>query len=441
MKRILMLLLLLPLCLTRAAEPKTPFTQLDVKDGQTVLFLGDSITHQCLYTQYIEDFFYTRFPGRRINFVNAGISGDWAIDALERWTGDVAVHKPDFVTVLLGMNDGSYQGYRQPLFEQYERDMSEIMDRLAKMGATAILMGPSMYDTRVSREKPPGWVLGHPERTAEDVTNYYAPLLAYFGAWVRDQALYRGMGYVDMLTIMNNITRIQRVEDPSFTMIPDAVHPSPDGQAVMAFAMLDQMQVKKSVSAINALRPRGAWKVSAGKDEVSAIEGDENTLAFSFKAASLPWVLPEEAQSGYGYVKAGHKLSNERVRVQGLAPGKYLLKIDGTPVGTYSHSQLGAKVELQSNAKTPQYQQALEVARLNKARNVLVKKIRNRWGQLRSRYHRPWREGEKPEGYEAFKAKFDTDIAALFEQVKAATDKIYVANQPVARRYEVNPAP
>jgi hypothetical protein len=33
---------------------------LDLKDGDTLVFLGDSITHQCLYTQYIEDFFYTR---------------------------------------------------------------------------------------------------------------------------------------------------------------------------------------------------------------------------------------------------------------------------------------------------------------------------------------------------------------------------------------------
>ncbi|MFT7515030.1 MAG: lysophospholipase L1-like esterase [Candidatus Omnitrophota bacterium] len=440
MKKILLTLSLLCIAAAQAEDPKKPFTHLDVQDGQTFLFLGDSITHQCLYTQYVEDFFYTRFPDRRINFVNAGISGDWAIDALERWEGDVAVHKPDIATVLLGMNDGSYQGYRQPLFEQYERDMSEIMDRFTKLGTTTILTGPSMYDTRQSRKKPPSWVLGHPERTVEDVTNYYAPLLAYFGAWARDQALYRGMGYVDMLTIMNNVSREQRAKDPDFTMVPDAVHPDPNGQAVMAFAILDQMHVDKSVSAVNASRAKGNWRVTAGEDEVTDVSGDEKSVHFTFKASALPWVLPEEAQAGYGYVNAGHKLSNERIRVQGLAPGKYDLKIDDTTVGTYTHSQLGAKVELQANVATPQYQQALKVAQLNKERNVIVKKIRGQWGKLRSKYHRPWREGEKPEGYEAFKAKMDKEVADLFEQVAAATEKIYAAAQPVPRRYVLTPA-
>ena len=41
---------------------KSPLDKLDLKDGDSIVFLGDSITHQCLYTQYIEDFFYTRFP-------------------------------------------------------------------------------------------------------------------------------------------------------------------------------------------------------------------------------------------------------------------------------------------------------------------------------------------------------------------------------------------
>jgi len=56
-----------------------------IVDGDTVVFLGDSITHQCLYTQYVEDYFYTRFPGKRIHFHNAGVGGDRAANALARF--------------------------------------------------------------------------------------------------------------------------------------------------------------------------------------------------------------------------------------------------------------------------------------------------------------------------------------------------------------------
>jgi len=37
-----------------AAVPKG----LGLKDGDRFIFIGDSITHQCLYTQYVEDFFH-----------------------------------------------------------------------------------------------------------------------------------------------------------------------------------------------------------------------------------------------------------------------------------------------------------------------------------------------------------------------------------------------
>ena len=36
----------------RAADLKSPLARLDLKDGDGIVFYGDSITHQRLYTQY-----------------------------------------------------------------------------------------------------------------------------------------------------------------------------------------------------------------------------------------------------------------------------------------------------------------------------------------------------------------------------------------------------
>ena len=90
-----------------AQEFKSPHTKIELTDGDTLVFLGDSITHQCLYTQYVEDYFYTRYPKMRLHFRNAGVGGDRASDALVRFDDDVAAFKPKYVTILLGMNDGS----------------------------------------------------------------------------------------------------------------------------------------------------------------------------------------------------------------------------------------------------------------------------------------------------------------------------------------------
>ena len=79
-----------PAARRREPESSRSLDRLELKDGDTLVFLGDSITHQCLYTQYVEDFYYTRYPKMRVHFHNAGVGGDRAQDALDRFDGDVA---------------------------------------------------------------------------------------------------------------------------------------------------------------------------------------------------------------------------------------------------------------------------------------------------------------------------------------------------------------
>ncbi len=437
-RSLLTVMLLVSFACKLAAESPKPVTTIDLQDGDTFVFLGDSITHQCLYTQYVEDYFYTRYPDRKIRFYNSGVSGDKAGDALSRFQGDVADQKPKYVSVLLGMNDGSYRHFDRETFDRYETDMTHVLEKIAGINATAILMGPSMYDSRVSVSKPPRWVAGNPEQVAE-VTGYYAPVLAFYGAWVRDQATHRGLGYVDMQNTMEQLTRAQRVKDPDFTMIADAVHPDANGQAVMAFAMLEQMSANRQVSGVTATKVKDKWRVVAGKDKVVDIEATADSLSFTFTASSLPWVLPPEAQLGYDITKAGHKLSNERLRVLGLKPGRYDVLIDGTKIGTYPHSTLAAKIELQANNKTPQHQQALAVANLNKERNdKAIHPLRGKWAQHRNRFLRPGKTDT--DEYKEYLVDFAKETAALNALAAEYEAKIYAAAQPVPRKYQIIPA-
>lgn len=64
------------------------------KDGETVCFLGDSITAGGRYYNVISDYYLTRFPERTIRFVNAGRSGDSAGGSLKRLQEDVIEKKP-----------------------------------------------------------------------------------------------------------------------------------------------------------------------------------------------------------------------------------------------------------------------------------------------------------------------------------------------------------
>src|SRR5579864_5477286 len=106
-----------------------------IHDGERVVFLGDSITEQRLYTTYIEAYALTRHPEWKLWFRNVGWGGDtsWlrqrshpdetklfaADEATQQQMVETAVKrglerdvlplKPTFVTVNFGMNDHSYQ--------------------------------------------------------------------------------------------------------------------------------------------------------------------------------------------------------------------------------------------------------------------------------------------------------------------------------------------
>jgi len=221
---------LLPSLTAAADDLRSPVAKLELEAGDSIVFLGDSITHQCLYTQYVEDYFYTRFPHMRLKFHNSGVGGAKAWDALERFDRDVAAYKPKYVTVLLGMNDGRYQPYNEEIFQTYYKDMTELIARLKATGATPILMTPTMFDARAARMRNPK---RNPASTA-----LYNSVLTYYGTWLREVAVESGFGFVDMYGPLNNLTLGQRKTDPKFTMIRDSVHPDPPGQLVMAYAIL-----------------------------------------------------------------------------------------------------------------------------------------------------------------------------------------------------------
>ena len=194
--------------------------------NERIVFLGDSITHQCLYTQYVEDYFYTRYPSMKLHFYNAGVSGDIAADALRRFDGDVAAQKPTWVTILLGMNDGSYQQWNADIFARYERDMTTLMDKLQGLGATIIPMKPTMYDIRAYHDRKPGeWK--HPSDPAGAAA--YNAVMAYYGAWLQQAAMDRGRGVIDLYAPLNEYTVAGRKSDPHFTIISDAIPPGPAG--------------------------------------------------------------------------------------------------------------------------------------------------------------------------------------------------------------------
>ena len=412
---------------TPAQSSAQTYTELDLKDGDRLLFLGDSITHQVQYTQYVEDFIFTRFPHLNIEMRNAGVSGDKAGDALLRFDEDVAAFKPTHVTVLLGMNDGSYQHFNHDIFATYERDMGLLVDKLEALDAKVVMMGPSLFDTRVAQNRPPSWIRGDEQVSA--MKRYYNAVLGFYSAFLREEAERRGHGYVDMIAPMARITFEQRSENPDFTMIGDAVHPGSSGQAVMAASIIEQMGLGGNTWAADVQKTRNGWVVIGENADVSGLKGASASVSFKMQPKSLPWVLPAEARPGYEMYGASEKLSAMVLRVTGLEPGQYAVHINGELVDTLRSHSLATGVNLNDYQNTPMFEQAARVAQLNKQRNERgVKVLRDTWGRRRNRDRQraagadtttdDWREWERSFANGVAQAKAVSE--ELLPQIKEA---------------------
>ncbi len=430
-----------------AEDLPAPLDKMVLEDGDTIVLLGDSITHQCLYTQYFENYIYTRFPNKRIRIHNAGVGGAKAWDALQRFEKDVAAYKPKYVPILLGMNDGRYTPFNQEYFETYQQDMAKVIDKIKAIGATPILMTPTMFDARARRMNP----RGNPDEAS---ISQYNAVMAYYGAWVREVAVHSGYGYVDMYGPLNQLTVNQRKQNPKFTMIKDAVHPNEPGQVVMAFAMVNDLGLPRGLSSIRIQNRQGKGiqaKATGGK--VTDLKETEDGLEFNWLADSLPWVLPANADLGVSLTKLGHKLTREALEIHDLKPGYYRLAIDDQEIGIFHSTVLERHIELQGNKQTPQYQQAAKVAELNAVRNNgPVRKLRGEWsrfqGYARTLAAKPEEDPAALEAWEKKIAAYKKQIDTMDQRVEQANaearkieDEIFKINQPVCRKFSLKRVP
>ena len=94
------------------------------KDGDRVVFFGDSITAGGNYHRYL--------PDADIRFFNAGVGGDNSHNAAMRFADDVATRRPTAISVMFGMNDFGFRCYNDTETEKNLREES------AKRGATLV---------------------------------------------------------------------------------------------------------------------------------------------------------------------------------------------------------------------------------------------------------------------------------------------------------------
>jgi lysophospholipase L1-like esterase len=389
-----------------------------LKDGDRVVFYGDSITDQRLYTTFVESFVLTRFPERKIDFVHSGWGGDrvtggggGTIDV--RLQRDVLTYRPTVVTIMLGMNDGRYRAHEPDIFQTYSSGYEKIVTALkTALPQTRItLIRPSPYDD-VTR--------------APLFEGGYNSVLVRYGDFVADLARRSGVDVADLNAPVAAALEKAKAADPEVAqkIVPDRVHPAAGGHLLMAAALLHSWKAPALVTAVEI--DAAARRVTAAENTAVTLDAGEN-LAWTQVDRALPmpvdWKEPvlSLAVRSSDFVSA---LDWQPLRITGLAAPRYVLRIDSQDVGTFSKEELATGINL-AMFPTPMLRQALGVHALTLKHNNIHFV---RWRQVQVPL-----ETENVPSRQGALAALDNLEAELVTLQRAAA-------QPKPHRFELQPA-
>jgi lysophospholipase L1-like esterase len=329
-----------------------------LKDGDTVVFYGDSITDHRLYTAFTEAYVATRFPQLRVRFINSGWGGDEVTGGAGgpisvRLQRDVVAYQPTVITIMLGMNDGHYGPFDPAAFQAYCNGLTSIVQTLrqALPQARITVMEPSPYDDIT---RPPRFKGG------------YNAVLVRYGQFVRELAKRERLGIADLNTPVVLALRKAQIKDPKLAqqIIPDRVHPALAGNFLLAEELLKSWNAPAIATAVD-LDAASAVGSRAENAEVSALEAD-NILRWTQLDKALPMPVEWKDPASKLAVEASDfmtAINRETLRIRNLPAGEYNLRIDGEIVGRFTARKLAESINL-AGLDTPMSKQATEVLRL-----------------------------------------------------------------------------
>jgi lysophospholipase L1-like esterase len=335
-----------------------------LKNGDRVVFYGDSITDQRLYTTLTETYVLTRFPKLDITFVHSGWGGDRVtgggggpIDL--RLKRDVFAYKPNVVTIMLGMNDGSYRSFDQGVFDTYANGFQHIIDSIRSTlpGVRITVIQPSPFDD-VTRD--PNFEGG------------YNAVLVRYGKFLADLAAKGSLNLADLNTPVVSALEKAKAADAALArrIIPDRIHPGAGGHLLMAEALLKSWNAPAVVTsvAIDAVNQRVE---NSQNTEVTELQSEGGGLTWIEADRALPMPLDQKDGAFMLAVRSSdfmEAMNSQPLKVTGLKAAQYTLSIDGEKVGTFTQQELAEGLNLASLA-TPMAAQAAAVHALTLKHN------------------------------------------------------------------------
>ena len=353
------LLVLVPMSLTSAAN-------FALRDGDTVVFLGDSITAARSYGKMVENYTLLRFPQRKVRFVNAGIGGDTAAGGLKRIERDVFAHKATVLIVAFGTNDIGWGVYADDEHKQtYLNAVKGIVSECRRRDVRVYICSAAVTGA-------------DPEKSEESFLQKMCD---------EGMALSKSLGG-DAIDVQRTMREIQKrvvqsnanIKDSSKhnTMhLADGTHLNELGQFAMAYAILKGLNAPAEVSSATLDAAEGKVLAATGCS-VTEVTRADNRLEFTRLDEGLPFNYGIFFALHFRFVPAPAELNQYLLTVKHLPEGRYDLTVDGRGVGTFTAKHFADGLNIASHTANgwepggPWNTQANVLMQLTNARHELA---------------------------------------------------------------------
>lgn len=299
-----------------------------LKDGDRIVFIGDSITEQQIYTRYVMDYFTLRYPDVTIHFRNRGIAGAPATFGQGTYDNMMKTCRPTVATICFGMNDGHYKPFEPKAYDAYVASMTQWVEALKKDHVRVFLMTPGCVD---ESQKPA-------------LLANYNETLRRLAEGTKAVGVAEGIPVFDLHSLMLDVQTRAKAEDPTYCMIPDGVHPSPPGHVLMTVAVLKLLESTDPPAALEI--DAGAGTTAAERCRVTDLKTSADAVTFTRQDDALPTYFDPAAAVVFKYYTLPPELNAYRLRVRGLATGKWGLAVAGKAVGIFGAEELASGIDL-----------------------------------------------------------------------------------------------
>jgi lysophospholipase L1-like esterase len=308
-----------------------------IRDGDTVVFLGDSITAARVYGKLVENYTLLRYPQRKVRFLNAGIGGDTAAGGLKRLERDVFANGATLLTVAYGINDIGWGVHADEAHKRtYLEAVRGIVEACRKRGVRVFVCSAA-----VTAQDPNQSEDGFLQRMCDEGM----ALSRSLGGQAID--VQRTMRAIQKKIWAANETTADKTKHTTLHAA-DGVHLNELGQLAMAFALLKGLGAPADVSAVR-IDAGGPKLLEARGCAVTDLARKDGVLEFTRLDEGLPLNNGLFFGLNFRFIPIPDDLNRYLLAVTNLPEDRYEVVADGRGVGTFTARQLATGVNIASS--------------------------------------------------------------------------------------------